>query len=72
MQELYYMLTTQLEKQRLFYEEKIERMEINAQRENEDVLKRARYTNYLNNGHVRYSKGMNMCLIVNWSHFQTK
>ena len=51
------MLTTQLEKQRLFYEEKIERMEINAQRENEDVLKRARYSNYLNNGHVWYSEG---------------
>jgi hypothetical protein len=44
-QELYYMLTTQLEKQRLFYEEKIERMEINAQRENEEVIKRARYLN---------------------------
>lgn len=40
--ELYYTLTTQLDKQRQHYEEKMARLETNAQREMEEVLKRAR------------------------------
>ena len=61
------MLTTQLEKQRLFYEEKIERMEINAQRENEDVLKRARYTNYLNTGRQMFPfSNRTIFLVFEW------
>ena len=42
LQELYYTLTTQLDKQRQFYEEKIARIESNAQREMDEVLKRAK------------------------------
>jgi len=41
-QELYYTLTTQLEKQRQHYEEKIARLESNSQRELDEVLKRAK------------------------------
>jgi hypothetical protein len=41
-QELYYTLTTQLDKQRQHYEEKIARLESNAQNEIQEVLKRAR------------------------------
>jgi hypothetical protein len=39
---MYYTLTTQLDKQRKHYEEKIARLESNAQMEIEEVLKRAR------------------------------
>ncbi len=42
-QELYYTLTTQLEKQRQHYEEKIARLESNSQRELDEVLKRAKW-----------------------------